>query len=314
LSRADRTFVVLVVAVSTLGSWLALPLALTLFPAVIDSVLRGSNDALHLCAGILTTVHDELPPLGAVALGLAAIALAPAAVRAFRLVGAVRRATRPAMVDAPRRLRRAATTVGIGAWVVCLDDEARYAYCAGLLAPRVYVSLGTVRALRGRELEAVLWHEGHHRRRRDPLRALVARAFAVVFGVAPVISELADRFEVASELEADRAVLRAQRTPRWIAGALLALGRTKSASPHVSLSAWTLSSARVDQLAQDRAVVVLPPISRGALIRTAAVLAVALILALGQSARAHFVELAFLPEATGAIAHLCPLPIAGPLL
>jgi len=241
VSGANRTFSVLVVAVSTLGSWLALPLALTLFPALIDGLLRGSNEALHLCSGILTTVHDELPPLGAVAVGLAAIALAPAALHAFRIVGALRRGARPAMVDMPNGLRRAAKTVGIGARVVCLDDAARYAYCAGLLAPRVYVSLGTVRALRGRELEAVLWHEGHHLRQRDPLRALVARAFAVIFVAAPVISELADRFEVASELEADRAVLRAQRTSRWIAGALLALGRTEPASPqHVSSSAWTL--------------------------------------------------------------------------
>lgn len=314
MSRADRAFGTLVVAVSALGFWLVLPLAVTLFPAVIDRLLRGSSDALQLCAGILTSVHAEVPPLGAAALGLGAVTLAPAALRAVRVVGAVRRGARPARVDAPRGLRRAAQAVGLGERVVCLDDHLRYAYCAGVLVPRVYVSLGTVRALRGRELEAVLWHEGHHLRRRDPLRALVARALAGIFVAAPVISDLAERFEVASELDADRAVLWAQKTPRWIAGALLALGRTSAPSPRVPLSAWSLSSARVDQLTEDRADVLLPPISRVAVVRTAAALAVALGLALGQAARAHFVELAFLPEATGAMAHLCPLPIGGPLL
>lgn len=304
----------LVIAVSALGSWLALPLALTLFPALVDGLLRGSNDALHLCAGVLTTVHAEFPPLGAVALSLAAVALAPAAGRAVRVARDFKRGARPAVIEPPRDLRRAANTVGLGTRVVCLNDPKRYAYCAGLLQPRVYISLGTVHVLRGRELEAVLWHEGHHLRRRDPLRALVVRALSRIMVVAPVISELADRFEVASELDADRAVLRAQRTPRWIAGALLALGHTTRPSSHVPVSAWSLSSARVDQLAEDRAEVALPQLSGVALIRTTAALAVALILAVGQGARAHFVELAFLPEATGAIAHLCPLPIAGPLL
>jgi len=314
VSCADRTFAALAIAASTLAFWLGLPLVLTLFPAVVDRLLRGSSDALHLCTGIITSVHAEVPPLGAAALVLGAVALAPGARRAMRVVRAVIRGARPATVGAPPRLRRAGRAVGLGERVVCLDDEARYAYCAGVLRPRVYVSLGAVRALRGRELEAVLWHERHHLRRRDPLRALVARACAVIFIVAPVISELADRFEVATELEADRAVLRAQRSPRWIAGALLALGRTMPRSPRVPLSEWSLSSARVDQLAEDRADIVLPPISPVALIRTAAVLAVALMLAVGQGARAHLVELAFLPEAGGAVAHLCPLPIAGPLL
>ena len=314
MSRADRTFGALAIAASALAFWLGLPLVLTLFPAVVDRLLRGSSDALQFCTGIVTSVHAEVPPLGAAALVLGAVALAPGARRAMRVVRAVIRGARPATVGAPPRLRRAGRAVGLGERVVCLDDEARYAYCAGVLRPRVYVSLGAVRALRGRELEAVLWHEGHHLRRRDPLRALVARALAVIFVVAPVIAELADRFEVATELEADRSVLRAQGTPRWIAGALLALGRTKPRSPRVPLSAWSLSSARVDQLAEDRAGIVLPPISPVALIRTAAALAVAVFLALGQGARAHLVELAFLPEATGAVAHLCPLPIAGPLL
>lgn len=313
MSRADRTFGALVVAVTVLGSWLAVPLVLTLFPALIDALLRGSNDALHLCAGILTTVHGELPPLGTVALALATVALAPAALGGIGSIGARRRVAHATLVDPPRHLRRAAKTVGIGARVVCVDDSLRYAYCAGLLTPRVYVSLGTVRALRGRELEAVLLHERHHLRRRDPLRVLVARALARIFVVAPIISELADRFEVATELDADRAVLRAQKTPRWIAGALLALGRPRPPLAHAPLSAWSLSSARVDQLAQD-GTIILPQVSRLALVRTTAALAIAFGLALGQGARAHFVELAFLPEATGAIAHLCPLPIAGPLL
>lgn len=314
VSRADQAFGALVIAVSAVGFWLAMPFALTLFPALVDRVLRGTSDALHLCAGILTSVHPELPPLGAVALGLGVVALAPACVRGVGFVGAITRRARPAAVDAPGRLRRAVQTVGLGRRVVCLDDQLRYAYCAGLLVPRVYVSLGTVRALRGRELEAVLWHEGHHLRRRDPLRALVARAFACIFVVAPVISELAEHVEIASELEADRAVLRAQGTPRWIAGALLALGCTTPPAPHTPLSAWSLSSARVDQLAEAGVDVALPPISPPAVVRTAAVLAVAFGLALGQAARAHFVELAFLPEATDAMAHLCPLPSAGPLL
>lgn len=312
MARADRAFGALVVMALTLSASLAAPLAITLFPALIERLVRGSTDALLFCSGVVANVHTELPPFGVAALGLAAMALAPASVRAVQLFRAKPRSV--VAVDMPGRLRDAAARACVSRGVVCVDDASRYAYCAGLWSPRIYVSLGAVRALSSFELEAVLWHEAHHLRRRDPLRSLVARSLAVLFVAVPIVAELVARFEVAKELDADRAALRAQGTPRALAGALLLLGGALEPSRRAPVSAWSLASVRIDQLAGVHQNELLPGISRRAVFLTVVALLVILVIALGQAVRAHFLPLGFVPETAGAVAHVCPIPINGPLL
>lgn len=314
MSASDRAFGAVVVAAAAIGTWLAVPLALTIFPSVIERMVRGSADAVAFCSGVLTSVHPELPPLGALALGLAGVALTPMSLRALRASRPRTRRQRPATVEVRGPLRRCATRVGLSHLVVCVNDDARYAYCAGLLSPRVYVSLGAVRSLRSDELEAVLLHEGHHLRRRDPLRSLIARVLGALFLSVPLISELVKRFEVARELDADHAALAAQGTPRGLAGALLTLGERPPSVTALGMSGWSLSSVRIDQLAGVGSSSLLPALSRRSIALTSTILAVALLLAVGQAARAHLLPLGVLPETEGAVAHVCPLPIRGPLL
>ena len=314
MSASDRAFGAVIVAAAAIGAWLAVPLALTIFPSVIERIVRGSGDAVAFCSGVLTSFHPELPPFGALVLGLAGVALAPMSLRALRASRPRTRRPRPPTVEIRGRLRRTAARVGLSHQVVCLNEDARYAYCAGLLFPRVHVSLGAVRSLRAEELEAVLLHERHHLRRRDPLRSLIARGVGALFLFVPLISELAERFEIARELDADHAALAAQGTPRGLAGALLTLGEQPRILSALGISSWSLSSVRIDQLAGIRSSVLLPAPSARSIALTSGILAVALLLALGQAARAHLLPLGVLPETEGAVAHVCPLPIRGPLL
>ena len=60
-----------------------------------------------------------------------------------------------------------------GVRVVLVCDPRPLVFCAGLLRPRIYLSDGARRRLEPRALRAVLAHEAHHARRRDPLRLLV---------------------------------------------------------------------------------------------------------------------------------------------
>lgn len=314
MSASDRAFGALVAVAGAIGACVAVPLLLTFFPSAVERIVRGSNDAVAFCAGVLTSVHTELPPLGALALGLTAIALAPLSVRTLRSCRPHARPVRPAALEIRGRLARAASRVGISDRVVCLDDRARYAYCAGLRFPRVHVSLGAVRCLRNKELEAVLWHERHHLRRRDPLRSMIARALGSIFLAAPLIPELVARFEIARELDADHAALAAQGTPHGLAGALLALDERTPQFSTLAMSGWSLSSVRIDQLAGASSNELLPRASSRAVLTTSAILAVAMMLAMGQAARAHLLPAGLLPEEPGAVAHVCPLPIRGPLL
>ena len=61
------------------------------------------------------------------------------------------------------------------------------AFCAGFLRPAIYVSRGAVDALTASQLEAVLAHEHHHRRVRDPLRFACARVLAQAVFFVPVL-------------------------------------------------------------------------------------------------------------------------------
>jgi hypothetical protein len=118
------------------------------------------------------------------------------------------------------------------------------AFCAGLLRPQIFLSTGTLRQLRDDELEAVLAHEEHHRRRRDPLRIAVARVFGHAFFFLPILRRLSDRYCAMAELAADDAAVRtAPGGSATLASALLSFSAT--AHPHGAVG---IAPERVDHL------------------------------------------------------------------
>lgn len=94
------------------------------------------------------------------------------------------------------------------------------AFCAGLLRPRIFVSSGTREQLSAEELSAVIAHEAHHQRNRDPSRILIVRLLAESFFFLPVLRRLGDRYRELAELAADDAAS-AAHSPRILASALL---------------------------------------------------------------------------------------------
>jgi hypothetical protein len=117
------------------------------------------------------------------------------------------------------------------------------AFCAGFLRPAIYVSRGAVDALTASQLEAVLAHEHHHRRVRDPLRFACARILAQAVFFVPALRPLRDRYADLAELRADRAAVCAGAgRPSALASALLVFDA--AAPPGRS----GVSAARVDWL------------------------------------------------------------------
>lgn len=116
------------------------------------------------------------------------------------------------------------------------------AFCAGLLRPRVYVSTAALAALSTPELAAVLAHERHHARRRDPLRLLIARSVGEGLFFLPVLRRLAERYAALAELGADEAARRATGGPKLLARALLIF------DSHPRAAAVGISRQRVDCL------------------------------------------------------------------
>jgi Zn-dependent protease with chaperone function len=124
-----------------------------------------------------------------------------------------------------------------------IADPRPQAFCAGYLRPAVYVSHRTVEMLTERELGAVLAHERHHRRQRDPLRLAATRIFSQALFFVPVLKPLCKRYAEIAELSADRAAVSASSGHKaYLASALLAFDH--NGPPDVA----GVSPERVDSL------------------------------------------------------------------
>lgn len=141
-----------------------------------------------------------------------------------------------------------AEAVGIGERLRVLDGAAACAFCAGLLRPQVYVSRGLLSTLSPREVEAVLRHEAHHLRRRDPLRLFFLGLAQRLAAPLPVARVLLDRARVEIELAADRAAL--QQVPAEVlASALIKVAGARPAIPPLAaVASLTPDQARVAAL------------------------------------------------------------------
>lgn len=149
--------------------------------------------------------------------------------------------------EVPIALGGAMDRAGVGD-VVCIGSDVPLAFCAGILRPRIYVSRGLIGRLHPAELEAVLLHERHHSRRRDPARYAAAIALKDVCFYLPVVSWLVQHLRENAELRADRAAIQGAGR-RSVAGALWTLG-TDADSPGVAAFAGA-AELRVTQLLGD---------------------------------------------------------------
>ena len=127
---------------------------------------------------------------------------------------------------------------------VVFEDERPRAFCAGLLRPRIYLSTGAVAALDEPALRAVLLHEDHHARRRDPLRLATGRVLSRALFFVPGIGELVRHQQSLAELGADeRAIGAGDENRSALARAMLSFSETTDAGESVGID-----PTRVDHL------------------------------------------------------------------
>lgn len=226
-------------------------LAAMLRPALLAPVARA---VVRLCAesfGFAPLLHRCPPALmAALLLGGAGLAATALMVLARQIAGQRALAMRSARLrEAPtEEIARLAAQAGVGGRLAVLRDPAVYAFCAGLIRPRVYVSSGLLRALKPTEVEAVLRHEAHHLAHRDPLRLVVAALLTAMTSPFPALHTLIARACINLELAADRAALRAVPFDA-LAGAVLTVSRAsqpRSAPP--ATASFTPGQARVAAL------------------------------------------------------------------
>ena len=91
----------------------------------------------------------------------------------------------------------------------------------GAIRPRIYVGFDLVHTLASDEIEAVLYHEDHHRMILAPLRAAALTAWLKIFGRAALVREVVLDRLADLETMADTEALRRGSTPVSLARALL---------------------------------------------------------------------------------------------
>jgi len=221
--------------------------AAALAAAIVGLAVAGAKTTFGpLPADALSAACRQLLPSGPNLIGLPVVALAGIGIAVLaRAAGAAWRHGR-----AERRFRRALHACGgfelAGTRITVVDDPEPKAFCVGYLRPQILISNKALARLTERELEAVVAHERHHCRRRDPLRLLVARVLADALFFLPALRRLADRYAALAEVAADEAATRAAG-PSTLASALLVF--SGSAGPELVVG---IAPERVDHLLGDR--------------------------------------------------------------
>ena len=227
----------LVAALATVG----------LAAVIVGAVVAGAKTTLAPPSiGALADACRQLLPSAAALAALPIVALAALGLVVLARAGAS--AWKHARAERGFRagLRPVGQLDASEAPVTIVDDPTPLAFCAGYLRPRIHLSTGAVARLSQTELDAVVAHEHHHLRRRDPLRLLIARVLADALFFLPALRRLADRYGALAEVAADEAAARAS-SPSTLAAALLAFNH----SPHPGLVVG-IAPERVDHLLGER--------------------------------------------------------------
>jgi BlaR1 peptidase M56 len=271
---------------------------------LLESWRLSPHGAVHHVAILGQSFSYPAANVGAViVLGLAllgGVVTAIALLAAGQELSAARRLT--------QRLAQLRPRADEGLFVI--EDDRPEAFCAGLLRPRVYITRGALALLDGRDLNAVLVHERHHARRRDPLRLAASRVMARSLFFLPGVRELRRGQQILAEASADESAVAAAAGNRSaVARAMLSFG--DAAAPDGSPG---IDPVRVDYLLGEEpswrfpAVMCLAAVTLLALVVTVAILVAreaagsATLAAPFLSAQPCVVMLALIPCAVGLVA------------
>lgn len=91
--------------------------------------------------------------------------------------------------------------------IIFLNLAPAHAFSLGMWRPRLWLTAGLVNLLDDEELAAVLAHEAHHCRQRDPLRLLIIRTLKSALFCLPLVGHLAETAELQQEIAADQSAI-----------------------------------------------------------------------------------------------------------
>ena len=134
----------------------------------------------------------------------------------------------PLSIGTHPNLRKILPTMDLYGQLVLLDNNKLHcAFTLGLWKPKIYVSSGICSYLSRKELTAVILHETHHKKSKDPLRLFVIQILYALNFFLPINSYLINLYSAASEKAADDSAINFSRDPLGLVSALVKLSKSK---------------------------------------------------------------------------------------
>lgn len=85
-----------------------------------------------------------------------------------------------------------------------IEDNKPFAFCLGVLRPKIYISTALLKVIDKKELEAVLHHEEYHLKSKDSLTMIIGLFGKTLFPFFPIFSDFIKHYRVEREIEADK--------------------------------------------------------------------------------------------------------------
>lgn len=114
--------------------------------------------------------------------------------------------------------------------VVIVKNNKSFAFCFGIIRPKIYISTGLLDIVNTKELEAILIHERYHLRSRDTISTAVISTIESLFLFFPVVLDILRNFQIRQELKADQEVIKTTGSSRAILSVLKKLIKSSSDS------------------------------------------------------------------------------------
>lgn len=108
----------------------------------------------------------------------------------------------------PKRIRKIAFELGIEDRLVATKRRNFTCFCFGLFSPKICLNLKFASSLTKEELTAVLLHEIHHLKSKDPLKILISQTLQSLLFFLPISRDLQNHYLLSQELAADQTVVK----------------------------------------------------------------------------------------------------------
>ncbi|HWO98421.1 MAG TPA: M56 family metallopeptidase [Bacillus sp. (in: firmicutes)] len=109
---------------------------------------------------------------------------------------------------------------------IVISCSAPMAVTMGFLNPKIVLSTGLLDLLDGNELEAVIYHELHHKQHRDPLKIFLLSLFASIMWYIPILKWFHQKYKIVREVLADHHAIHQLGSSRDLGSALLKMVKT----------------------------------------------------------------------------------------